>query len=136
MLAEGILDDQFTQLQMLQDESTPDFLEEVVNLFFDDSVKLLENLSESLKADPLDYKVVDGHVHQFKGSSSSIGAQRVMQVCITFRHCCDNKDKQGCLDHLAKAKEEFNIVRSKLGKMLKLEKKIVDLGGVLPFMDC
>lgn len=33
---------------MLQDESTPDFLEEVVTLFFDDSEKLLENLSESL----------------------------------------------------------------------------------------
>jgi len=33
---------------MLQDESTPDFLEEVVTLFFDDSERLLENLSESL----------------------------------------------------------------------------------------
>jgi hypothetical protein len=45
---QGILDDQFSQLQMLQDESTPDFMEEVVTLFFDDSVKLLENLTESL----------------------------------------------------------------------------------------
>jgi len=136
MLAEGILDDQFLQLQMLQDESTPDFMEELVTLFFDDSVKLLENLTESLKTDPIDYKVVDGHVHQFKGSSSSIGAQHVKEVCITFRHCCDNQDKQGCLDQLVQVKKEFNIVRSKLGKMLELEKKIVALGGVLPFMEC
>ncbi|KAG0614528.1 hypothetical protein M758_6G184300 [Ceratodon purpureus] len=135
MLAEGILDDQFSQLQMLQDESTPDFVEEVVTLFFDDSVKLLENLTESLKTDPIDYKVVDGHVHQFKGSSSSIGAQRIKKVCMTFRPCCDNEDKQGCLDHLDKVKEEFNIVRTKLGKMLELEKSIVAAGGVLPFME-
>jgi len=45
---QGILDDQFSQLQMLQDESTPDFVEEVVTLFFDDSEKLLENLTQSL----------------------------------------------------------------------------------------
>jgi len=136
MLAEGILDDQFSQLQMLQDESTPDFVEEVVTLFFDDSEKLLENLTESLKTDPIDYKVVDGHVHQFKGSSSSIGAQRIKKICMTFRPCCDKEDKQGCLDHLVKVKEEFNIVRTKLGKMLDLEKRIVAAGGQLPVFDC
>jgi len=45
---QGILDEQFSQLQMLQDESTPDFVEEVVTLYFEDSDKLLENLTESL----------------------------------------------------------------------------------------
>lgn len=45
---QGYLDDQFSQLQMLQDESSPDFVEEVVTLFFDDTEKLLENLTESL----------------------------------------------------------------------------------------
>jgi histidine-containing phosphotransfer protein len=136
MLDEGILDEQFSQLQMLQDESTPDFVEEVVTLYFDDSDKLLENLTESLKTDPIDYKVVDGHVHQFKGSSSSVGAQRIKKVCLSFRPCCDKQDKQGCLDHLVKVKEEFNIVRTKLGKMLELEKQIIAAGGQLPFMEC
>jgi histidine-containing phosphotransfer protein len=31
-----------------------------------------------------------------------------------------------------KVKEEFNIVKSKLGKMLELEKRIVAAGGVIP----
>jgi histidine-containing phosphotransfer protein len=97
---QGILDDQFSQLQMLQDESTPDFVEEVVTLFFDDSEKLLENLSGSLNKDPVDYKVVDGYVHTFKGSSASVGAQRVMKTCITFRYCCDKGDKQGWRNEL------------------------------------
>jgi len=84
----------------------------------------------------VDFKVVDGYVHTFKGSSASVGAQRVMKTCITFRHCCDKEDKQGCLDHLVKVKEEFNIVRTKLGKMLELEKQIIAAGGQLPFMEC
>nr|PNR59838.1 hypothetical protein PHYPA_002630 [Physcomitrium patens]BCP96815.1 histidine-containing phosphotransfer 1 [Physcomitrium patens] len=136
LLAEGILDDQFTQLQMLQDESNPGFVEEVVTLFFDDSEKLLNNLTDSLKTDPIDYKTVDGHVHQFKGSSSSIGAQRVKELCIKFRICCENGDKQGCLGHLVKVKEEFNTVRTKLGKILELENQIVAKGGVLPLVEC
>ncbi|MFS8029417.1 putative signal transduction histidine kinase, phosphotransfer (Hpt) domain, HPT domain superfamily [Helianthus anomalus] len=41
------------------------------------------------------YKQVDSHVHQFKGSSSSIGAQRVTHVCIHFRNCCEEINLDG-----------------------------------------
>lgn len=44
----GCLDEQFTQLQQLQDESNPDFVFEVVTLFFDDSEKLLKELGTAL----------------------------------------------------------------------------------------
>jgi histidine-containing phosphotransfer protein len=43
-----VLDQQFTQLQQLQDESNPEFVSEVVSLFFEDSERLLEELTESL----------------------------------------------------------------------------------------
>ncbi|PWA55628.1 histidine-containing phosphotransmitter 1 [Artemisia annua] len=92
---EGYLDDQFTQLQKLQDESNPDFVVEVVSLFFEDSEKLLNNLATALQQNIVDYKQVDSHVHQFKGSSSSIGAQRVTSVCVLFRNCCEEKNLDG-----------------------------------------
>ncbi|XP_058079438.1 histidine-containing phosphotransfer protein 3-like [Magnolia sinica] len=44
----AFLDDQYTQLQQLQDESNPDFVFEVVSLFFDDSEKLRNDLSRAL----------------------------------------------------------------------------------------
>jgi len=44
----GFLDDQFSQLQKLQDESTPDFVLEVVTMFFDDSENLLKNMARCL----------------------------------------------------------------------------------------
>jgi hypothetical protein len=42
------LDEQFNQLQQLQDESNPNFLEEVVSLFFEDSQRILENMTETM----------------------------------------------------------------------------------------
>lgn len=44
----GFLDGQFTQLQQLQDDSNPDFVVEVVSLFFEDSEKLLNDLTKAL----------------------------------------------------------------------------------------
>jgi len=41
---QGFLDEQFTQLQQLQDESNPYFVKEVASLFFEESSKLLDTL--------------------------------------------------------------------------------------------
>lgn len=44
----GFLDAQFTELQHLQDENNPNFVSEVVSLFFEDSERLLNELSRTL----------------------------------------------------------------------------------------
>ena len=41
---QGVLDEQFLQLQQLQDEASPNFVSEVVNIYFHESEKLLNNL--------------------------------------------------------------------------------------------
>ncbi|KAL6989610.1 peroxiredoxin type-2 [Sarracenia purpurea var. burkii] len=92
---EGFLDEQFTQLQQLQDESNPEFVLEVVSLFFEDSEKLLNELTNALDQETVDFQKVDTHVHQLKGSSSSIGAQRVQKACISFRNYCEEQNIEG-----------------------------------------
>ncbi|KAH9688893.1 Histidine-containing phosphotransfer protein 1 [Citrus sinensis] len=48
LFQEGILDNQFGHLQQLQDESNPDFVAEVVNLYFKDSERLLNEITVAL----------------------------------------------------------------------------------------
>ncbi|KAJ8510204.1 hypothetical protein OPV22_000638 [Ensete ventricosum] len=67
---QGYLDEQFYQLEELQDESSPNFVEEVVTLFFRDSSRLVANIDQALKKYPQDFCRLDNFMHQLKGSAS------------------------------------------------------------------
>ncbi|KAG6536255.1 hypothetical protein ZIOFF_001306 [Zingiber officinale] len=116
----SVLEGQFTQLQQLQDESNPEFVLEVVTLFFEDSEKLLDELTRTLDQKTVDFKKVDAHVHQLKGSSA-----RVKNVCMAFRNYCEEMDHEGCLTCLQQLKQEYFLVKNKLETLFKLEQKIV-----------
>ncbi|PIA39385.1 hypothetical protein AQUCO_02600089v1 [Aquilegia coerulea] len=108
LVQEGFLDDQFNQLQQLQDESNPDFVFEVVSVFFEDTDRLLNELGKTLDQQNVDFKKVDAHVHQLKGSSSR-----------SLR----------CLQQL---KHEYSLVKNKLEYLFRLEQQILAAGGSIP----
>ncbi|XP_039037865.1 histidine-containing phosphotransfer protein 1-like [Hibiscus syriacus] len=135
LFMEGLLDSQFLQLQQLQDESNPDFVVEVVSLFFDDSEKLLNELTIALDQPNVDFKKVDGYVHQLKGSSSSIGAQRVKNACVDFRNFCEVQNIEGCRTCLQQVKQECYLVKNKLETLFRLEQQIVASGGSIPMIE-
>ena len=72
-------------LKIMQDESNPDFVAEVVELYFEDSAGKLDKLEGKLAAPTPDFNDIDQLVHQFKGSSASFGAQKLAALCVQVR---------------------------------------------------
>ncbi|KAL4182531.1 hypothetical protein AMTRI_Chr11g150560 [Amborella trichopoda] len=124
MYREGCLDEQFHQLQLLQDESNPGFVAEVISLFCDDSEKILTELTRILAQDVVEFNNITAFVHQLKGSSSSIGAHKVKLACNKFRTCCENTNKEGCQEALDLVKQDFYTLRTKFQNFVQLEQKI------------
>ncbi|WOL03481.1 histidine-containing phosphotransfer protein 2 isoform X1 [Canna indica] len=124
MFTEGLLDQQFQQLQMLQDESSPGFVAEVIMLFCEDSERILAELAKLLDQPVVDFQKVDACVHQLKGSSASVGAQNVKLVCMQFRQCCEENNKEGCLNALDMVRRQYFHLNNKFGTMLQLEQSI------------
>lgn len=45
---QGLLDEQFVQLEELQDDANPNFVEEIVTLYYRDSARLISNIEQAL----------------------------------------------------------------------------------------
>ncbi|CAL5000292.1 unnamed protein product [Urochloa decumbens] len=117
MFATGLLDEQFQQLQILQDPNASEFVSEVVTLFCQDGEHIIAELTKLLEKPPVDFDRVDAFVHQLNGSSASVGAQRVKNTCIQFRKVCQQKSRDGCLKTLESVKTEFYDLRGKFQTM-------------------
>ncbi|MED6210257.1 hypothetical protein PIB30_062514 [Stylosanthes scabra] len=126
---------EFSQLQKLQDESSPDFVIEVVKMFFDDSENLLNNMTRALGQVPVDFKQVDAHVHQYKGSSASVGAARVKNVCATFRNFCEAQNLEGCVRCLQQLQHEYSLLKNNLQYLFRLQEEIQAAGGSIPTIE-
>ncbi|KAK7841179.1 histidine-containing phosphotransfer protein 4 [Quercus suber] len=112
---QGFLDEQFIQLEELQDDANPNFVEEVVTLYYRDSSRLILNIDQALERNPLDFNKLDNYMHQFKGSSTSIGAKKVKAECTQFREYCKAGNSEGrCMRTFQQLKKEYAILKRKL----------------------
>ncbi|KAM7254383.1 hypothetical protein ACFE04_003763 [Oxalis oulophora] len=111
---QGYLDEQFIQLEELQDDTNPNFVEEIVTLFYRDSGRMIANLEQALERRPIDFIKLENFMHQFKGSSSSIGAKKVKAECTQFKEYCKAGNGDGCVRTMAQVKKEYALLRKKL----------------------
>ncbi|KAL5575709.1 hypothetical protein UlMin_017408 [Ulmus minor] len=116
---QGVLDEQFLQLQQLQDESSPNFVSEVVNIYF-----------HEMDREFSDYKKMGIHLNQFMGSSSSIGAKRVRNVCVAFRAASEQNNRAGCLRALELLEHEYCYLKNKLHELFQIEQQRALAAGV------
>ncbi|KAJ0985699.1 hypothetical protein J5N97_004055 [Dioscorea zingiberensis] len=125
-LIELLFHQQFMQLQHLQDESSPNFVYEVVTLYFRESEKLLRNLRALLwDRESTDYKKMGIHLNQMMGSSSSIGAKRVRNICAAFRSASEHGNWIGCIQSLEVLEHEYYYLKNKLHEFLQIEQQRV-----------
>lgn len=129
MQAGGLLDDQFMQLLALQDETNPDFVSEVVQLYFEDSQVKIEKVHQLLSQPMPDYDELDQIVHQFKGSSASLGASYIAQLCIKLRERCQQQNATACQQLVQQIQEAFLQLKGKLETYLQLEQQRKQQGG-------
>ncbi|XP_022979253.1 histidine-containing phosphotransfer protein 4-like [Cucurbita maxima] len=120
---QGSLDEQFVQLELLQDETNPNFVEEVVTLCYRDSYRLILNLEQALQKSPLDFNQLDSYMQQFKGSSSSIGARKVKAQCTLFREYCKSGSGEGCFRTFQELKKERTALKNKFEAYFQLKRQ-------------
>ncbi|KAL2340091.1 hypothetical protein Fmac_008031 [Flemingia macrophylla] len=111
---EGFLDEQFIQLEELQDDVNPNFVEEIVTLFYTDSVRLIYNIERALMSNPPNFTKLDDYMHQFKGSCSSIGAKKVKKECTRFSEYCATENFEGCFRTFQQINLEYSTLKKKL----------------------
>ncbi|XVF69134.1 hypothetical protein PTKIN_Ptkin11bG0056300 [Pterospermum kingtungense] len=122
---QGILDHHFDHVKALQNEENPQFVMEVISMFSHDAETGIAQLTTFLNSDVVDYGKVISFVHQLKGSSSSIGGQRMALACRELRHACDNRDKERCLEIFERLKQEYYTLRECLSVISQMERAIM-----------
>ncbi|XP_042035772.1 histidine-containing phosphotransfer protein 4-like isoform X3 [Salvia splendens] len=120
LFSQGYLDDQFLQLEDLQDEGNPNCVEEVVKLFYSDSARLIQNIELTLENTPWDFEKLDNIMHQYKGSSSSIGAKKVKKEFTQFQEYCKVENIDGCMRTFQEVKQEHASLKRKLENYFQL----------------
>ncbi|KAJ4893774.1 Histidine-containing phosphotransfer protein 4 [Raphanus sativus] len=120
---QGYLDEQFMELEELQDDANPNFVEEVATLYFKDSIRLINSIDQALERGSFDFNRLDNYMHQFKGSSTSIGASKVKTECTMFREYCRVGNAEGCLRIFQQVKKEHATLRKKLEHYFQLARQ-------------
>ncbi|KAK3213018.1 hypothetical protein Dsin_017724 [Dipteronia sinensis] len=122
---QGYIDrEQFIQLEELQDDANPNFAEEIVTLFYTDSARLIQNIEQILVNKPIDFARLDDILHQFKGSSSSIGAKKVKEACTQLREYCCAENAEGCMRTLQVVKQEYAVLKRKLETYFQMVRQV------------
>ncbi|XP_024011881.1 pseudo histidine-containing phosphotransfer protein 6 isoform X2 [Eutrema salsugineum] len=106
---QGVLDEQFLQLQQLQDDTSPTFV---------------------MDREFSDYKKIGLHLNQLVGSSSSIGARRVRNVCAAFRSASELNNRPGCLRGLEVVEHEYHYLKNMMHELFQLEQQRLLAAGV------
>ncbi|KAF7851159.1 hypothetical protein BT93_L4420 [Corymbia citriodora subsp. variegata] len=123
LLDEELLDEQFIQLEELEVEGNPNFVEEVFTLYFRDSTKTLESVGQMLEKTPVEFDKVDRALHMLKGNSASVGASKVVNEVNRMRDLIEENHVESCNATYEQLKKEHDVLKEKMEAYLQLLKE-------------
>ncbi|KAB1214820.1 Histidine-containing phosphotransfer protein 3 [Morella rubra] len=117
LIDEEILDSQFIQLEQLQDYTeNPNFVEEKITLYFDDSPAVIAKIEEGLdQGPPLDRAKLTA---TFNGSKAAVRGALLLLLFILSRY--SNYLLCRCRAAVDKVKDEYNNLKSRLQAYFEL----------------
>ncbi|KAH9657601.1 histidine-containing phosphotransfer protein 2 [Citrus sinensis] len=121
---EEILDKYFLQLEQLEDISNPGFVKDVVTLYLRDSTKTLATIEDEMAKSPVDFMNLDKCFHQLKGSSASVGANKVLNEVNKAREHCKEGNLEAAQASFAQLKMEHTTLQAKLLAYFELMAKL------------
>ncbi|EOY30665.1 Histidine phosphotransfer protein [Theobroma cacao] len=112
---EEILDAQFIQLEELTDKDEPNFVEDVVTMYFRESTdNLIPTIEEHMKSIPIDIAKLDRVMHKLKGSSASIGANKVRNEINNTMVLLEGGNVEGAKAAFEQVRKEHETLKAKL----------------------
>ncbi|KAJ0985805.1 hypothetical protein J5N97_004161 [Dioscorea zingiberensis] len=101
LVQEGILGEQFECLYIAGHA----FVRELITLFHTEAEKILNELTMNLDHEPVNYQKLDMYAHQLKG------------------------DNIRCVMYLQRLKDDYQLIKTKIESIHKLEDDIIAAGG-------
>ncbi|XP_024019267.1 histidine-containing phosphotransfer protein 1 [Morus notabilis] len=121
----GVVNDQFSQVQTLKSVNGPDFVVQLVDTYFAEMETLLAELSSHSDLPALDFSKLAVLAGKVKDLSSCMGAEHVRLSCANLIQACDQKNKQNFSQALIWMKNEFSQTRIKLEAYAQMERRII-----------
>ena len=116
---------QFNELLDLQTESEPDFMEDIVNMYCDDSQSMLDELRELVKTDGTAGQLDKARatLHKLRGASSTLGAEGIQHTCEAMRESIVNQQYEA----LRRGSGSIEELEERLGELKRVLKKYVEV---------
>ncbi|MBK7993817.1 MAG: response regulator [Blastocatellia bacterium] len=99
-------------LRLLQDETDPNLVSELIDIFIGESPKKLLNLQQAIETE--DFSQIEHIAHALKGNASNLGAKRMQKICYQLEKAGYNASIENTPELLKELQLEFEALKSEL----------------------
>ncbi|XP_071722571.1 histidine-containing phosphotransfer protein 4-like [Rutidosis leptorrhynchoides] len=132
LFEEKILNGYFMTLEVLEDKDNPCFIDEVFSLYFSEAEKTFAEIETVMEKGSIDVTTLYNLLHRLKGSSLSIGAERVAATILQTMQFLREKNLESTKLGVGKLISEQKILKTKLNSYLLLRREAKNHGIILP----